>query len=588
MYFFAFVDSADVVFGPEHEVEDLLVVAYKLSQQEGEFATLDLTVKNPRIGLLASGRRQWLLMSWRDDANPAAGTRLLFRGRLVGIPTDLLGNQVTLQFDAKPPGFDATKRALAETLKDDLTFYDPMFLRPESRDDPDAVIEAMTVRYHVDRIDHSVSVSDMLNGEDGLIDFGNGFVKDSLSISIGQPPLRRVSMEATVTWDQVAAGTLDISPVLLKAFRDANSGGKYDIKSLTGDGLMQKFPKEDGSIGGGWKWGACTIVRTDGTVVPEDFHQAIMANSTAKFPVWSMKPTLIAAYDVSRPKTEVLTFTLEADCQALLADAGDDEILEIKISGSADEPVDAANTDNPGGAMPIGDVRRRAYFPTARGLQSLAYAIALARGNILERSRAIEIGFTVPFRDGLDVTLRKNASCADPRIPSGEAAGKIVGYEMNGQAGAHTATVTIGCTVGKGNTVTTVPGEPVYIDDDYIDGDYQLHEGQTFMPVAGEVTYEDFSAIQPVDDGVDFFQLLPFEMTGSIVVYNPLPTQIAVVDAFKPDIAAAVEALNQVFTRVDGNMKKLTIGRDDPPFLTPYPVTVSQLMVPKTIDLEAA
>ncbi|WP_292262018.1 hypothetical protein, partial [Mesorhizobium sp.] len=91
-----------------------------------------------------------------------------------------------------------------------------------------------------------------------------------------------------------------------------------------------------------------------------------------------------------------------------------------------------------------------------------------------------------------------------------------------------------------------------------------------------------------VDDGVDFFQLLPFEMTGSIVVYNPLPTQIAVVDAFKPDIAAAVEALNQVFTRVDGNMKKLTIGRDDPPFLTPYPVTVSQLMVPKTIDLEAA
>ncbi|TIU82469.1 MAG: hypothetical protein E5W03_15585, partial [Mesorhizobium sp.] len=113
MYYFAFVDSADTVFGPEHEVEDLLVVAYKLAQQEGEFATLDLAVKNPRIGLLASGRKQWLLMSWRDDDNPTAGTQLLFRGRLVGIPTDLLGNQVTLQFDAKPPGYDAAKLALA-------------------------------------------------------------------------------------------------------------------------------------------------------------------------------------------------------------------------------------------------------------------------------------------------------------------------------------------------------------------------------------------------------------------------------------------------------------------------------------------
>lgn len=586
MYFFAFIDAADTVFGPEHEVEDLLVVAYKLGHQEGEFATLDLTVKNPRIGLLASGRKQWLLMSWLDNDNPTAGAQLLFRGRLIGIPTDLLGNQVTLQFDAKPPGYEATKQALAETLKE-APFWDAMFLRPEARNDPDAVIEAMSVRYHIDRVDHAVSVSHILSGEDGVIDFAGSFVRDSLGISIGQPPLRRVSMEASVTYDQVAVGTLDISPVVLRAFRDAGSGTSYAIKSLTGDGIMLDWPEEDDRIGGGWAFGDCSITRSDGTVVPEDFHQIIMTNGTASFPVWSMNPSLIVAYDVSRPKEEVLTFTLEADCQALLSDAGDDEILAIKVSGRADEPVDPADTDNPGGAMPIDDLRRRAFFPTERGLQSVGYLLALASGNILERSRAIDISFTVPFRDGVDLSCRKSARIADPRIPGGEAAGKVTGYELAGIARSHTATVTIGCTVGKGNTVTTVPGDPVYVDDGYVDDGYQVRAGQTIMPLAGEVTFEDFSDVQPVDDGVNFFDMRAVDMVESMVVYNPLPTQTAVVDAFKPDIQAAVNALNQVFTRFDGNMKKLTIGRDDPPFLTNYPITVSRMMVPKTIDLEA-
>ncbi|TIQ80411.1 MAG: hypothetical protein E5X39_10860 [Mesorhizobium sp.] len=229
-------------------------------------------------------------------------------------------------------------------------------------------------------------------------------------------------------------------------------------------------------------------------------------------------------------------------------------------------------------------MRNRAYFPTARGRQSLEYLICLARGAILERSRAVSVTFSVPFRDGLDLSCRKNARIADPRLPGGEATGKIIAYTLSVADGKMLASVTIGCTVGKGNTVSTVPGDPVFADEGYVDEGYQLYEGATFMPVAGEVTYGEFGHIPPDDDGIDFFAMDPAMLVEDITIINPLPTQQAVLNAFKPDLAAAIEALNQVFTEVDGDLKVLKAG----PFITDYPITVSALMVPKTLDLEAA
>ena len=59
-------------------------------------------------------------------------------------------------------------------------------------------------------------------------------------------------------------------------------------------------------------------------------------------------------------------------------------------SADLGEPID--------GELPIGDVRRRSYFPTERGLRSLEYLIALARAHLLMRSRAVEIEFDCRLR----------------------------------------------------------------------------------------------------------------------------------------------------------------------------------------------
>jgi hypothetical protein len=582
MFFFAWVAPTETTFGLEHQVEDEKVVGISLEHQEGQFAKCDITVKNPRVGLLSPGRDQWAWLSYYDPQNPTAGVQPLLFGRIVGVPQQLSGNAIVMTFLARPAAYDTIKRALAETMKV-APYWDPIFVAEDKRDDPDTVLEGYTHAWHIDRVTHAVTASDILNGEDGLIDFDDDFIVSSLDISYSQPPLTSAKVSAKVNWAQAATGTVDFTRQLVAAFTTAGSGDGHLIKSLTGDGLMQDFPQKDDRIGGGWTFGDCSITRADGVVIPEDFHQVVMTKGRANFPVWAMKPVFLVDYDVSRNRQETLSFTLNADCQALVTDPGGEDITEIKVSGDADEPIDPANTAFPGGALPIGDVRNRAYFPTERGRRSLEYLICLARGAILARARAITISFNVPFSAGLPLSLRKNARIADPRLPGGEAAGKIIGYALSATNGQMQATVTIGCSIGNGNTIGEESGTPVYVDDGYVDAGYQIYDGQTYMPVAGEVTYEEFS-VAPNDDGIDFFAMDPATLVEQITIVNPLPTQRTVLNAFQSDVGAAVNALNQVYTEVDSDLKVLKGG----PFITDYPITVSALAVPKTIDLEAA
>ena len=582
-FYLTFVASTDTTFSEtDHVSKDLSVLSFDITHNEGDFAILTVAVKNPKVGLLAAGRQQW---AWFASEEGTDGPTPLFFGRLVAYPQAASAEVISLTFRAKPLTYAADKAALAVTLKEDSRFYDPVFFPEEQRADPNSALEARPEVWHVDRVTHDVTSSSIVSGEDGTINLAGSYFYDSLDMRYGQIPGRSVAVSAEVYWEQQGKGSVDLKQSIINA-----GGGGHSLKTYTGEGLANAWPSKGDSIGSGWTVGNSEVRRGDGLWVPEEVTTVIMKNaSTVDFPLWTLRPTFYADYDATRSRKETLAFTLSADVQSLVTDPDEgDDLLTIYIASSdVGEPIDAADSDNPDGALPIRDRSYRSYFPTERGLQSVEFLISLARTQLLRRARAVELSFETTWANGLSMSCRKNVTIADDRIPGGTATGKIISYSLVGNEGKFYTRCTIGCMIGAGNSVAASAGTPTVFESGYVDTGYQFYSGQTTEAIAGEVTYTDFSDTEIVDDGIDFDQMTPTTILDNVQVINPASTQktaLRLLDGGVDDIAEAISALQDLYTEVLVELTPLVAG----PFETSYAVTVSDLMVPKTIDLEAA
>ncbi|HDZ74368.1 MAG TPA: hypothetical protein ENH55_16710 [Aurantimonas coralicida] len=588
--YFAWVDASETTFGVEHEVEDEQVFRLTIRHEEGEFAKAEVEIANPRVGLLGAGRKRWAWISFDTAATP--GVVPLFFGRLLGLPQRLAGETVTLEFLARPADFDARKDAAAAALKV-APFWDPVWIEPERRDDPDAVLEARAARWHIDRTTHAVTASDVNAGEDGTLDFGAPgdatVFYSSLEAAPLQPPARRIRVEAEVLWDQAGAGSVDLRQSLIAAFVAAGTSAGHVITSYTGEGLEGDWPDPGARIGAGWRVGASKVLRGEGVWINQIFQPVTMGRSLVKFPLWTFAPTFTVEFEAERSRSERVVFELEADTQEMLTDVGDAEVLALDLSSfEIAEAID--DQGSAGFTTPIGDVRRNSYFVTDRGKQSLEHLIARARAELLERARAVEIGFETTWAEALDLSCRLSARVVDARLPGGEATGKVVSYVLGieGDSGQFSAEVTIACTVGQGTSVSAAAGSPDYVEDGYVEDGYQTRSGAIVLAVAGEVGYTDYDDQGPpndgaADDGVDLLRMTPARSILSLQVFDGQDAQEAVLDQGFTSLAVAIEALNEAFTEVDLSLVPLDGG----PFAHTIDVTVTGLAVPKTIDLEA-
>lgn len=595
MFWIAWVDATDTAFLPAFKRKDEDMVAFLVRHAEGKHPELEITIRNPRIGLLAPGRKYWVWLAWE---RPAVGTVPLFFGRLVGIPTELDKNVIKLNFIARPSNYDAQKRALAETMRVD-PFYDPAWIRPELRDDPDVVLEGYDKVWHTGRTNHAVSASSIVTGEDGTVAFGESdIIANSIDVQPGEPPVRRVRVEADAIYVQQAQGTVDVTKELVAAFRAKGTAEPNMVSSFTGQGLGDDWPEPDADIGGGWKVGSeATLTPADGTLVRRQFKSVTVKYETVpetgidsataqpfkiKFPLWRFLPFFPVSYEAARNRSEKVRFTLEAGMQALLFDETETE--ELPLSFSSSDITELVDGEGSNATMPIGDLRARQFFTTDRGQRSLRYFIAMARARLLARGRAISIEWGCSFARATELSCRMSATINESRLPGRTATGKIVAYSFgcNGDTGEMLGSVEIACMIGTAETVGEVPGNPVYVDDDYVEDDYQEREGEMVFAIENEITYQPLYD-PPHDDGVDFFNMTPLTVIDSVTVTNGVAVQRERLEGSFIDIAAAVEALNALHTEVSMVLVPVAGG----PFDQEYNLQVSSLAVPKGIDLAA-
>lgn len=243
-FYFRWSDATDLPFNSGYAVDDEDVFSFALKQEETEFARLTVAIRNPRVALLSTSRKSWMWFSVDDGDGPIP----LFFGRLIGIPTSIFDDIVTLEFVAEPADYNDQRETLADALRV-LPYYDPIFVDVDHRTDIDQVLEAYTKLWHVDRVTHDVTVSDVLIGEDGIEEFQADELRDNgLSVSFDQTPLTSVDVTATLSWTQRAQGDVDLTSYIVSNWPNESPG--TSITSFT----MQDgdWPKVGAGLGDGW------------------------------------------------------------------------------------------------------------------------------------------------------------------------------------------------------------------------------------------------------------------------------------------------------------------------------------------------
>jgi hypothetical protein len=626
------------------------VVSVEITQTEGDFATLTIELRNPGIGLLAAGRNLWCWLSY-DRNWPIGPPDLspLFNGRLIGVPKRATGEIVELQFLARPDDFIAQKAALADDLKV-LPYYDPVWF--DSTVTPDTVLEGYSALWHIDRTTLELTASDIIRGEDGTITIGEDLaLYDNFEMSYGSPPLASVAVSGSVSWDQQAAGVLDISQSVLNAFKEQSgtaygrtlantsylnsiytpykyssgsiSGGGI-VQVLSGGGLLNAWPKGGTNIGAGWAFAtgvdhkgkslcfceeATTNPDTDTTGFDETFYN--VKYSTTWLGVREENTDYSGEVNTITLKQGMKTVTISFPVTALRFRT----VVEYKASRRRTETVqavmvadvqrqlsDSADQDQEeltltsdvidqgvdiGGDVPLGSSSYASYFQTERGARSLEYLLLAARAKLRARARSVEVTFAVPWTLAIQISLRHSVTLQDRRLPGGTCTGKVKSYTLTAKDGVQIGEFVLGCTIGNGTPSVAAAGVPVYADDGYVEDGWQVRVGAQYPLLADEFAYETLDSTLIDDDGVNLSNISHENAVRSCTVVNGMLDQVEALSKYQNQSDPVDGDPRTEMSEMETTVTLELVPLTGSEFHTDFFPALTQLSLPKTIDLAA-
>jgi hypothetical protein len=644
--------TPDAPFDPAvHNRFDEDVLGVEIEQSEGDFATLTIDIKNQGIGLLATGRNLWCWLSWDQAWTPDGGGAPdlvpLFNGRLIGVPKQAASEVVQLQFNARPEDFVTQKRDLADSLMV-LPFWDPVWLTTQGAGpNPDTVLEAYSALWHIDRTSLEVTVSDVLQGEDGIITIGEDQAfYDAFTMSFGNgAPLQQVSFSGTVSWEQRAEGLMEVTSVLKDAFSHAGHyvvGGWFPAHSqetvtdpfsntvkwkggytgavymtTMGSSMEAAWPKPGTNIGGGWgipaggdgskPYSYFDYVSGPNGAYPEITREFSLAAATLPtattfsgdvdtmflqrvanwyytFNFRGYSMRMVLEYKAARKRTETVRGVLVAGIQTQVFDTTGSVSDEIAYTSDL-----IALGIEPGGGIPMGSPAYRSYFQTDRGAASLEYLLMAARAKLRIAARSAEITFAVDWRTALGLTLRNSVELFDRRLPGGSATGKVKHYRLTAGEHGMYGEFTIGCSIGLGSAVGAATGTNAYVEDGYVDPGYQVVAGGQYMLLTDELAYQTLDQFVVVDDGLDLTHLTPDKAVNYCIVTGGDGAKLDQLNQYQgavmplPGLSDPQTAIAKINTTVILDLKPVTGAEYHTDFLP----AISMLRIPQTIDLAA-
>lgn len=191
-----------------------------MTGSEGEVYVCEIETANPGLALLAPGRPKFAYVSWSPTGLPANAV-LIARGRWDNVPSSIDGPTITQRLVCAPQDIDAQLKTFANTLKTS-PFYDALF--DSNPDDArDAVLAGRASSYHVHPVTHTITTEALSSGN-RTVNVGRNYDNkiNKPSISLSDPPVRKVKLRVVAEWTQRAQGVCDLSSRI-----NPSNGGYY-------------------------------------------------------------------------------------------------------------------------------------------------------------------------------------------------------------------------------------------------------------------------------------------------------------------------------------------------------------------------